>query len=126
MTLLGDFNQAIFSGATGAETVLSDLNTLGETIESFVLTKTYRSTKEIVNFTSSLIEGGENIVPFNRTGRKPLVTIVKPDEIIEQVIKKIKDFQNEGHRTIAVICRTADESKRAFEALKNGYSASSN
>ena len=118
MTLLGDFNQAIFSGATGAETVLSDLNISGETIESFVLTKTYRSTKEIVNFTSSLIEGGGNIVPFNRPGRKPLVTIVRPNEIIEQVIKKIKDFQNEGHRTIAIICRTAEESKRAFEALK--------
>ncbi|MBT2723566.1 RNA polymerase recycling motor HelD [Bacillus sp. ISL-46] len=122
MTLLGDFNQAIFSGATGAETVLSDLNISGETIESFVLTKTYRSTKEIVNFTSALIEGGENIEPFNRTGRKPLVTEIEPDEITRTIIKTIKDFQNDGHRTIAVICRTADESKRAFEALKNEVS----
>ncbi|MBT2734217.1 RNA polymerase recycling motor HelD [Bacillus sp. ISL-7] len=122
MTLLGDFNQAIFSGATGAETVLSDLNISGETIESFVLTKTYRSTKEIVNFTSALIEGGENIEPFNRTGRKPLVTEIEPDEITRSIIKTIKDFQNDGHRTIAVICRTADESKRAFEALKNEVS----
>ncbi|SMQ81955.1 ATP-dependent DNA helicase, Rep family [Bacillus sp. OV166] len=122
MTLLGDFNQAIFSGATGAETVLSDLNISGETIESFVLTKTYRSTKEIVNFTSALIEGGKNIEPFNRTGRKPLVTEIETDEITRTIIKTIKDFQDDGHRTIAVICRTADESKRAFEALKNEVS----
>ncbi len=122
MTLLGDFNQAIFSGATGAETVLSDLNTPGEGLESFVLTKTYRSTKEIVNFTSALIEGGENIEPFNRTGRKPVVTSVEHDGIKGEIIRKIKDFQNEGHRTIAVICRTANESKKAFEALKHEIS----
>lgn len=122
MTLLGDFNQAIFSGATGAETVLSDLNTPGEGLESFVLTKTYRSTKEIVNFTSALIEGGENIEPFNRKGRKPVVTSVEHDRIKGLIVRKIKEFQNEGHRTIAVICRTANESKKAFEALKNEIS----
>ena len=119
MTLLGDFNQAIFSGATGAETVLTDLSIADKEIESFVLSKTYRSTKEIVKFTSALIEGGENIVPFNRTGRKPLVSFVDNEGIIELIESKVKDFQNEGHRTIAVICRTADESKHAFESLKN-------
>jgi DNA helicase II / ATP-dependent DNA helicase PcrA len=122
MTLLGDFNQAIFSGATGAETVLSDLRISGEDIESFVLTKTYRSTKEIVNFTSGLIEGGETIEPFNRTGRKPLVTVVGSNQLTGKILRKIKDFQNEGHRTIAVICRTANESNRAYEALKNEIS----
>lgn len=122
MTLLGDFNQAIFSGATGAETVLSDLRISGDDIESFVLTKTYRSTKEIVNFTSGLIDGGENIEPFNRTGRKPLVTVVDSNHINREIVRKIKDFQNEGHRTIAVICRTANESNRAYEALKNEIS----
>lgn len=122
MTLLGDFNQAIFSGATGAETVLSDFNISEESIESFALTKTYRSTKEIVNFTSSLIEGGENIEPFNRTGRKPVVTVIEPDKITGLITTKIKDFKHEGHRTIAVICRTAGESKKAFEALKNEFS----
>lgn len=122
MTLLGDFNQAIFSGATGAETVLSDLRISGDDIESFVLTKTYRSTKEIVNFTSGLIEGGENIEPFNRTGRKPLVTVVDSNKITGEIVRKIKEFQNGGHRTIAVICRTANESNRAYEALKNEIS----
>ncbi|MEH7077006.1 RNA polymerase recycling motor HelD [Neobacillus drentensis] len=121
MTLLGDFNQAIFSGATGAETVLTELNTSEKDIESFVLSKTYRSTKEIVQFTSALIEGGENIVPFNRTGRKPLVTMVKNEDITELIVKKVQDFQKEGHRTIAIICRTADESKHAFELLKNEF-----
>ncbi|MDQ0197821.1 RNA polymerase recycling motor HelD [Neobacillus ginsengisoli] len=119
MTLLGDFNQAIFSGATGAETVLTDLEIKGEDVESFVLTKTYRSTKEIVEFTSALIEGGEKIEPFNRPGRKPTVTKVEPIMVNSFVLAKIKEFQEDGHRTIAVICRTVEESKFAYDALKN-------
>jgi DNA helicase-2/ATP-dependent DNA helicase PcrA len=119
MTLLGDFNQAIFSGATGAATVLTDLEIEGEDVESFVLTKTYRSTKEIVEFTSALIEDGEKIEPFNRLGRKPTVTNVEPIMVNSFVVTKIKEFQKDGHRTIAVICRTAEESKIAYDALKN-------
>ena len=36
MTLLGDFNQAIFSGATGLENVLSDFLHVGEDVERMV------------------------------------------------------------------------------------------
>jgi len=41
------------------------------------LTKTYRSTKEIVDFTSSLVEGGEKIEPFNRHGKKPAINLAE-------------------------------------------------
>ncbi|MFF2450160.1 RNA polymerase recycling motor HelD [Neobacillus sp. NPDC058068] len=119
MTMLGDFNQAIFSGATGSATVLTDLNLIGEEIETIVLTKTYRSTREIVEFTSGLIDGGGKIEPFNRKGRKPVIERTTKTRINHLILEKIKEYQNEGHRTIAVICRTAAESNLVFEALKN-------
>lgn len=122
MTLLGDFNQAIFSGATGSTTVLTDLDIEGEDVETFVLTKTYRSTKEIVEFTSSLIEGGEKIEPFNRTGRKPTVTQIVPNQVNRFILNKIQEFQKDGYRTIAIICRTIEESKLAYDALRNEIS----
>ncbi|WP_026576858.1 RNA polymerase recycling motor HelD [Bacillus sp. UNC438CL73TsuS30] len=118
MTLLGDFNQAIFSGVTGSDTVLTDLEISSDKVERIVLTKTYRSTKEIVEFTRALIEGGEQIEPFNRTGKKPAVKKVEKDQIDEVILNKIKEMQGEGHRTIAVICRTEKESKAAYEVLK--------
>ncbi|WP_042455689.1 RNA polymerase recycling motor HelD [Neobacillus dielmonensis] len=118
MTLLGDFNQAIFSGATGAETVLTDLSLKEDEVETFVLMKTYRSTKEIVEFTKGLIEGGEAIKPFNRFGKKPAVTMVNKESLNELVVTKVKELKQEGHRTIAVICRTADESLKVFGAIK--------
>ncbi|ETI68187.1 RNA polymerase recycling motor HelD [Neobacillus vireti] len=119
MTMLGDFNQAIFSGATGSATVLTDLDIKGEEIETFVLTKTYRSTREIVEFTSGLIDGGGKIEPFNRKGRKPVIERTTKTRINHLILEKIKEYHNEGHRTIAVICRTTAESNLVFEALKN-------
>ncbi|MEH7276371.1 RNA polymerase recycling motor HelD [Neobacillus vireti] len=119
MTLLGDFNQAIFSGATGSATVISDYKEKVEDVEKIVLTKTYRSTKEIVDFTSSLVEDGELIEPFNRHGRKPTIKISDSDLLDRLIPEKINEFLLEGHRTIAVICRTAAESIRVYAALKN-------
>jgi DNA helicase II / ATP-dependent DNA helicase PcrA len=119
MTLLGDFNQAIFSGATGSATVISDYEEKGEDVEKIVLTKTYRSTKEIVDFTSSLVEGGEKIEPFNRHGKKPSVILAERNQLNGLILSKINEFLNEGHLTIAVICRTAAESKRVYAVLKD-------
>lgn len=118
MTLLGDINQAIFSGAVGSSTVMSDLAVEESSIETFVLMKTYRSTKPIVEFTSQLIENGRNIEPFNRSGSKPIVEIVKKqNDISNAIIRKIEQYKRMGHQTIAVICRTAKESKQVFDHL---------
>jgi DNA helicase-2/ATP-dependent DNA helicase PcrA len=122
MTLLGDVNQAIFSGATGSATVLTDLEIDGDKVEKFVLNKTYRSTKEIVEFTSALLESSQKIEPFNRMGRKPTVVQVHNTKVHGYISEKINDFQRDGYQTIAVICRTAKESRIAFEALKEEFS----
>ncbi|WP_052353729.1 ATP-binding domain-containing protein [Neobacillus jeddahensis] len=114
-TLLGDFNQAIFSGVTGSATVLTDLNISSNDIERFVLTKTYRSTREIVEFTSGLIVCGEKIEPFNRTGNKPVVERVEQNKLNKAIIEKT----NNGYQTIAVIGRNAEESKKVFDDSKN-------
>ena len=118
MTLLGDFNQAIFSGATGSQTVLTDLDSIDSEVQTFVLTKTYRSTREIVEFSSALIEGGEKIEPFNRRGKKPIVSRVNHAKLNGAILETIKQYKSAGHQTIAVICRTETESRALFEELK--------
>lgn len=70
MTVLGDLNQAIYAQGE----VLGDLAGLvsiygEENTEVISLTRSYRSTYEIVEFTRAMIPGGEKIVPFNRRGR---------------------------------------------------------
>lgn len=122
MTLLGDMNQAIYSGATGSDTVLSESKGAypSEESETILLTRTYRSTKQIVEFTRELIAGGEKIEPFNRAGNLPGVYKVRNRvERDGQVIALIKQLRDENHKTIAVICRTEKESTEAFEKLKD-------
>jgi DNA helicase II / ATP-dependent DNA helicase PcrA len=119
MTLLGDINQAIYSGITNSGTVLAQSFSEEET-EKIVLTKTYRSTQPIVEFTRGIIENGDKIEPFNRVGRKPTLRVVANQYDLEKnMISKVKELQTNGHKTIAIICKTARESKVAFETLKN-------
>lgn len=124
MTLLGDINQAIYSGPTGAPTILSEeaLDISGK--ETYNLTKTYRSTKQIVEFTRQLIHGGEMIEPFNRTGPKPvLITTKNRAGHLDKINELINKMKNDGHKNIAIICKTAKESKSAFDSLKAAHNA---
>jgi DNA helicase II / ATP-dependent DNA helicase PcrA len=124
MTLLGDMNQAIYSGPTGAPTILAESELDFGEKEIYKLTKTYRSTRQIVEFTRQLIEGGELIEPFNRNGPKPV--IVQIDDCYDQstaASELIVKMQEAGHKNIAIICKTAKESKTAFEAIKQNHDA---
>src|SRR5699024_178408 len=66
MTLLGDINQAIYSYASEENPLLAEYAQ-----EKITLTKSYRSTKQIVEFTSCFAPGNERIEPFHRDGDKP-------------------------------------------------------
>jgi DNA helicase II / ATP-dependent DNA helicase PcrA len=120
MTLLGDINQAIYSGVTNSKTVLEGLVSRENETESIILTKTYRSTKPIVEFTKGFIENGEKIEAFNRPGKKPTLKIISDFwELEKNLIVKVNSLQENGYKTIAIICKTAKESKMAFDSLKN-------
>ncbi|MED4729295.1 RNA polymerase recycling motor HelD [Aneurinibacillus migulanus] len=119
VTALGDLNQAIYAHAV-VNTGLSALSSLYEKEESeaFVLTRSYRSTRQIVEFTRGLVDGGEEIQPFNRDGNKPTVTqAADMTELARNVADRIRMLQAAGHRTVAIICKTARESRDAYEAL---------
>jgi len=121
MTVLGDLNQAIYAHVD-AQTDFSPLASLyedGQT-EMIVLTRSYRSTRQIVEFTRGLIAGGEVIQPFNRDGVKPTLTqAADPSDLAEKIVARIRALQDAGHRTIAVICKTARESRDAYAALSS-------
>ncbi|AJS58407.1 hypothetical protein [Paenibacillus sp. IHBB 10380] len=121
MTVLGDWNQSIFIHDKASASI-GTLNSLyGDKVtETFILTRSYRSARQIVEFTHALIEGGETIEPFNREGKKAtLKQLADTTELVCKVAESVQDFQVEGYRTIAVICKTANESKEAYEALKD-------
>ena len=119
MTVLGDFNQAIFAHSTDKDNFNSLLNLYGhDQSELITINKSYRSTKPIVEFTKSLVSNGEQIIPFDRPGEKPVLKqFENHDKLHQSIASKIEELRSQGNQSIAVICKSAEESVRAFEAL---------
>lgn len=121
MTVLGDFGQAIFTQSTNLQDAESPLFRLyGETETCLIrLVRSYRSTREIVEFTKVLLSDASEIVPFERSGAKPLLVKVEDGEMRDiRVLKDIAALKAEGFESIAVITKTAAESRSAFESLR--------
>lgn len=119
MTVVGDFNQAIFAHASE----MVDFQTLTslygpDETEVINLARSYRSTKPIIEFTRRLIPNGENIIPFNRDGKRPeLKKLGNHTELHRCIIAKVAQLRGRNYNSIAIICKSAEESASAFEAL---------
>ncbi|MFI8711423.1 RNA polymerase recycling motor HelD [Brevibacillus brevis] len=120
MTVLGDWNQAIYAhtyhqNSFDAVTSLFE----PEETETFVLTKSYRSTYPIVLFTRQLLRNGEMIEPFMRDGRLPTLTkVTSPQAHTDQIEARIRELTDRGHQTIAVITKTLEEAQIVHDALQ--------
>ncbi|WP_074011119.1 RNA polymerase recycling motor HelD [Numidum massiliense] len=123
MTVLGDLNQAIYAHAAGSGYALLSSLFGSEQTETVLLTRSYRSTRPIVEFTRGMIAGGETIEPFNRAGNLPTVTrVADKDDRVAKIAARIRTLQQDGLETIAVICKTARESREAYTALQENGS----
>lgn len=120
-TLLGDLNQAIQPHMRIESYGFIEELFGKEQTGIMRLTKSYRSTAEIVDFTRSMLPGGEVVEAFSRSGDKPLVISVPggADHLAGYVQATIEGLRKEGLQTIAVICKTAKESEAAYAGLRS-------
>jgi DNA helicase II / ATP-dependent DNA helicase PcrA len=119
MTVLGDFNQAIFAHASEHKNfhVLTSLYGEDET-DTILLTQSYRSTKPIIEFTRGLVPSDREIEAFDREGEMPALTIVDDRKALHQNIEwKVEELKKKGYHSIAVICKSAAESEAAYSGL---------
>ncbi|MHA0858307.1 RNA polymerase recycling motor HelD [Paenibacillus sp. CMAA1364] len=121
MTALGDLNQGIYAHAS----VLGSMDSLqqlygAQNTEMINLHRSYRSTYEIVDFTRSMIPGGERIIPFNRQGEQPLVIVESDvDKLHQKIIADVTSLHASGFEHTAIICKTLEESEQVYESLKD-------
>lgn len=115
MTFLGDVNQAILAETSKGNPLQADYD---ETFEKIELTKSYRSTKPIVEFTASFSPSRDKITPFEREGAKPKM-VISENEITheQQLVQTIHELLDKGHETIAIICKTALECEQLGRML---------
>ncbi|MCX2824819.1 DNA helicase UvrD [Bacillus pseudomycoides] len=116
-TILGDLSQAIYD-YQGIE----DWNDFKEVFQEtgyYELTRSYRSTKEIIEFANEVIKNAEIPVglatPVFRSGEK--VKVISTDNQFAAIVKTLQHMQSENVKTIAVIGRTDDECRDIYEKL---------
>lgn len=125
-TIVGDISQGIHSYKG-----IGDWKELMENVfkscdkELLKLKKCYRSTMEIMNFANEVIKKWkkEEITlaePVLRSGDKPFILRKNNDqEIIKDISSRLKELKKEGHKSIAIICKTTEESTKVYEILKD-------
>lgn len=118
-TLLGDLNQSIYANETSA-TLLSELSTMFDPDKTEVvqLSKSYRSTQQITDFTKEILVEGESIESFNRSGELPIVSINSSHQkMVDAVIRQLHQDQADGE-TSAIIGRSYAECEQIADELK--------
>lgn len=109
-TMLGDLNQSIFT-KKNSQTLLSEVQKLFDPDDTKVvqLTHSYRSTKQITDYTKSILTNGQKIEPFNRDGDLPNVIMADSAESsIQQVLGQLKKNEADNFTT-AIITKTLEE-----------------
>lgn len=121
MTVLGDFNQAIFAHANEKDDFQELVDLYGhDKTEAINLSRSYRSTKPIIEMTRRLIPEGDRIIPFERDGEVPALKQCDDHEELHAAIReKVSELQKQGYNSIAIICKSAAESKKAYDALSD-------
>nr|WP_282570649.1 RNA polymerase recycling motor HelD [Fructobacillus parabroussonetiae] len=119
-TVLGDLNQAIFT-QDWANTLENDFASLFEAdkVDFVELTQTYRSTKQITDFSKGLLTDGKTIEAFNRSGDLPVMKLAKnDDQAVQEVKAQLIQNAQDGEQT-AIITQTLAEATRLAKQLED-------
>lgn len=118
-TMLGDLNQSILTHEN-SRTLLEQLRPLFDPKKTQVvqLTRSYRSTKQLTDFTRELLVDGEKIEAFDREGPVPEMVVGQDrGTLVNQVAATLRQ-NHERQETTAVITRTLKEAQWLAAQLK--------
>lgn len=118
-TLLGDLNQAIFTESE-APVLLNEVKKLFDPAATKVvqLTRSYRSTQQITEFTKAILTHGQLIEPFSRQGDLPNVHIAdNTADLLPYLQKQLQQNHQDGDTTV-VITKTLAQAQALTKQLK--------
>jgi DNA helicase II / ATP-dependent DNA helicase PcrA len=124
LTMLGDLNQAINPYMN-----VGQYDTIGQIFKEsskvlINLTKSYRSTREIADFARGILEVDKTVEYLNRHGEKPaLIQSENWEQLYRSISEEVTRLQENGMKSVAVICRTATECKKAHQAFGKAVKA---
>lgn len=119
-TVLGDINQTLEKqeDLTFYEHVGKILNKKRSSLAT--MNKSFRCTKEILNFSSNFLEKSFEIESFNRGGDKPEVYRADDQESLnDMIISEVKLCLERGFKSIGLICKTEKSSMYLYDNIKD-------
>jgi DNA helicase-2/ATP-dependent DNA helicase PcrA len=118
MTVVGDSNQRLLP-LEGDVPMLKLEDMFGDLdIEHFSLEKSYRSTREIMEYANKFLKN-TSIVPLVRNG-EPVVKekFNMEDELVRYLQNLLSKLNEKGHESIAIVCRDLKEVESLNHKLK--------
>jgi DNA helicase II / ATP-dependent DNA helicase PcrA len=113
-TILGDVNQTI-----NPHYIYSNLRNLGDLFKReyryLELTKTYRSSEEIINYTNKIL-GINNICSVRKTNN---YKVIQKNNLT--IVDDINEMKNNGMKRIAVITKTHEETEFIYKLVKGKF-----
>lgn len=115
-TIVGDKNQRLLP-RTG-EVPMLKLKNIFENVEYFKLDRSYRSTKEIMEYANGYLKE-EKIVPMVRNGMKVVEKYFsREDELVDEINKTIHNLREKHLESVAIICRNFKETEKISSLIK--------
>lgn len=114
-TILGDINQTI--NPYYRYNSLNDLNNIFKDCKYLELTKTYRSSPEIIEHTNNIL-GLKFVSAIRHKNNHPVVIKQEKSDLRKQLIEDISSLQH-TNKSIAIITKTDEESNYLYELLKD-------
>lgn len=117
-TILGDLSQAIYDYQG-----IDDWNDFAQIFQNttyYELTRSYRSTKEIIEFANDIIRSANIPVglanPVFRSGEK--VKVISTEDQSSAIFHALQNMRKSDVKTIAVVTRTEEACREMYENLK--------
>ena len=115
LTIMGDLNQRI-DKHSNVKNRASITNVFND-IKTVVLTKSYRSTGNITNFTKDILDTHEPIEAVDRIGDNPTIYMVN-ENLTLKISEKINKMKDKGFKSIAIICKNKENCENLYCSLK--------
>ncbi|WP_028544061.1 HelD family protein [Paenibacillus taiwanensis] len=120
-TVLGDLSQGIHAYAGIEDWQEMRAAFPADDSAYYALTRSYRSTMEIIHFANTILKRGVNTTmlaePVFRGGQKVQVLHTHADRLASWVIDELQRHQTSGYQTTAILTRTTDEARLWHEKL---------
>ena len=118
-TILGDVSQTVNPYSASSAETIEEVFPQGDIVKLF---RSYRSTVEITRF-AQRVKSSEGIIAMERHGQEPSVKGFDSRATeMDDIRRQLAAFENSGHRTLGIICKTQHHASTLFNEIKQqGY-----